>query len=116
MIDPTRPWWLGTADLVERFGRDIDLDAARRVAVQMVVGDQDTETWEINNPGGSNWLPGADAAGNTRVERLRALHANFLAHGIDARLDLVPGVGHNGRQMLPTVTDFFDGVLDVLPG
>ena len=116
MIDPASPWWLGTADLVERFGQDIDLDAVRRVAVQMVVGELDVETWEINNPGGSNWMPGADAAGHTRIERLRALHGNFAAHGIDARLDLVPGVGHNGRQVLPIVRDFFGGVLDAFPG
>ncbi|MDL5160528.1 alpha/beta hydrolase [Actinomycetospora termitidis] len=116
MLDPTNPWWLGTADLAERFGQDIDLDAARRVAVQMVVGEQDVETWEINNPGGTNWMPGADAAGATRVERLRALHHNFAEHGIEARFDLVPGVGHNGLQMLPTVQDFLGRVLDAFPG
>lgn len=111
MLDSGRPWWIGTADVAERFGQDIDLDALRRVAVQMVVGEADVETWEINNPGGTNWMPGADAAGTTRVERLRALHANFAEHGIEARLDLVPGVGHNGRQMLPVVQEFFAGVL-----
>jgi poly(3-hydroxybutyrate) depolymerase len=111
MLDPTRPWWIGTADVAERFGRGIDLDALRRVAVQMVVGEADTETWEINNPGGANWMPGADAAGTTRVSRLRALHADFAAHGIEARFDLVPGVGHQGARVLPTVERFFAQVL-----
>ena len=69
------------------------------------------ETWEINNPGGANWMPGADAAGTTRVARLRALHADFAAHGIDARFDLVPGVGHQGSRVQPTVQAFFADVL-----
>jgi dienelactone hydrolase len=111
MLDPGSPWWIGTADVGDRFGREIDLDALRRVPVQLVVGAQDVETWEINNPGGANWMPGADAAGRTRVERLRALHANHLAHGLNARLDVVPGVGHDGRQVLPVVQEFFAGVL-----
>ncbi|NMO92927.1 PHB depolymerase family esterase [Actinomycetospora sp. TBRC 11914] len=111
MLDPARPWWIGTADVADRFGREIDLDALRRVAVQLVVGADDVETWEINNPGGRNWMPGADAAGTTRVARLRALHANLAAHGVDARLDLVPGVGHQGARVLPTVERFFADVL-----
>jgi poly(3-hydroxybutyrate) depolymerase len=115
MLDPGRPWWIGTADVAERFGRGIDLEALRRVPVQLVVGEADVETWEINNPGGANWMPGADAAGRTRVERLRALHANLAAHGIDARFDVVPGVGHNGRQVLPAVERFFAEVLAASP-
>jgi dienelactone hydrolase len=114
-LDDTLPWWLGTKDVEEIFGTSVDLDALREVPVQLVVGAADVETWEINNPGGANWMPGADAAGRTRVERLRALHANLAAHGIDARFDVVPGVGHNGRQVLPAVERFFAEVLAASP-
>jgi hypothetical protein len=85
------------------------------VPVQLVVGEADVETWEINNPGGANWMPGADAAGRTRVERLRALHADLVAHGVDARFDVVPGVGHDGRRVLPTVERFLAEVLTASP-
>ncbi|MEJ2864365.1 PHB depolymerase family esterase [Actinomycetospora flava] len=115
MIDPDQPWWIGTADVADRFGHGIDLDAVRRVAVQMVVGEADIETWEINNPGGTNWMPGADAAGTTRVDRLHALHRNFAVHGIEARLDVVPGVGHHGTKLQPAVEGFFAEVLATLP-
>lgn len=111
LLDPERPWWLGTGDIRAQFGRDIDLDAVRRVPVQLVVGDADTETWEINNPGDSNWMDGADATGRTRIERLRALHRNFAEHGIDARFDLLPGVAHSGKAALPAVRDFFASIL-----
>jgi poly(3-hydroxybutyrate) depolymerase len=103
-IDPRVPWWPGTADLRERFGVDLDLDALRTVPVQMIVGAEDTETWEIAEPG-------VAAGGDTRVERLTSLRDNFEAHGIGVRLDVVPGLAHRGLQLQPTVQEFFAGVL-----
>jgi hypothetical protein len=75
--------------------------------VLMVVGDEDVDTWEINNPGDTNWMDGAEKAGATRIERLRTLERNFVAHGIDVRFELVAGVGHRGSLVLPPVRDFF---------
>ena len=103
-IDPDVPWWLGTADLRERFGQDLDLEALRTVPVQMVVGAEDTETWEIEEPG-------LDAGGDTRVARLTSLRDNFEAYGIDVRFDLVPGIGHRGLQLQEVVQQFFGEVL-----
>ncbi|HVV24344.1 MAG TPA: PHB depolymerase family esterase, partial [Pseudonocardiaceae bacterium] len=59
-LDDSLPWWLGTGNFRERFGVDIDRAAMLRVPVQMVVGDADLETWEINNVGGPNWMPGVE--------------------------------------------------------
>ena len=106
-LDDSLPWWLGTQDFEQHFGRPIDLDALRRVPVLMVVGDQDVDTWEINNPGESNWLDGVEQTGKTRVDRLRTLKRNFVSHGIDVRFALVPGVAHRGSLTLPPVRDFF---------
>jgi len=111
-LDDTLPWWLGTADLEKRFGTPVDADALRRVPVLMVVGDQDVETWEITNPGESNWMAGAELTGDTRIERLRTLERDFTAHGIDVRFVLVPGVAHHGSQVLPPVRDFFAELID----
>ncbi|WP_377271606.1 alpha/beta hydrolase [Peterkaempfera sp. SMS 1(5)a] len=114
-LDPSLPWWLGTEDFAERFGRAPELAAMREVAVQMAVGEADTETWEINNPGDSNWMDGADAAGLTRIDRLRTLRADFERHGIAVRFDLVPEVPHDGMGVLPVVKDFFAGLLPPQP-
>jgi mannose-6-phosphate isomerase-like protein (cupin superfamily)/dienelactone hydrolase len=108
-INPDVPWWLGTADLRERFGIDLDLAALRQVPVQMLVGDADVETWEIAEPG-------LDAGGDTRIERLTALHRNWTEHGIGARFDLVPGVAHSGSKMVEHVQRFFHDVLATGPG
>jgi poly(3-hydroxybutyrate) depolymerase len=111
-LDDSLPWWLGTRDFEQRFGRPVDLDALRRVPVLMVVGDQDVETWEIDNPGEPNWMDGAEQAGETRIDRLRTLGRNFTAHGIDVRFVLVPGVAHRGSLTLPPVRDFFGELIE----
>jgi len=115
LIDPDREWWLGTAGFEERFGAPVRLEEIRKVAVHMVVGAEDTETWEINNPGDSNWMDGADALGRTRVERITALRDNYVALGIDVTLDIVPGVGHRGTGVLDAVRDFAARVLPRTP-
>jgi poly(3-hydroxybutyrate) depolymerase len=106
-LDDSLPWWLGTEDFERRFGQSIDLDALRRVPVLMVVGDQDIDTGEINNPGEPNWMDGAERTGSTRIERLRTLEQNFVAHCIDVRFELVPGVAHRGSLTLPPMKEFF---------
>jgi pimeloyl-ACP methyl ester carboxylesterase len=103
-INPDVPWWLGTADLREQFGIDLDLPALREVKVQMVVGGDDIETWEIAEPG-------IEAGGYTRVERLLSLRDNFESSRIVVTLDVVPGVSHNGPRILPVVQRYFSGLL-----
>ena len=110
-LDPDRPWWTGISTFSDEFGHPPRIEELRRVPVQMVVGADDVETWEINNPGGSNWMDGADAHGVTRIERLRALRDNFTEHGIAVRFDLVPGVGHEPMRVLEPVKDFFATIL-----
>lgn len=106
-LDDSLPWWLGTQGFEERFGQSIDFDALRRVPIQLVVGSEDVETWEIMNRGESNWMDGAELTGSTRIERLRTLERNYRTHGLDITFDLVDGVAHSGRRVLPTVENFF---------
>jgi predicted peptidase len=103
-IDPDVPWWLGTADIAELFGTELDLPTLRAVPVQMIVGADDTETWEIAEPG-------IDAGGETRLERMRSLRDNWEANGIPVRLDVVPGMGHSGSTGVPHAQQFFSRVL-----
>ncbi len=103
-IDPKTPWWQGTGDLRERFGVDLDLPALRQVQVQMIVGELDTQTWEIAEPG-------IDAGGDTRIERLMTLRDNWQAHGVEVRFDLIAGMGHRGSHARPHVRTWFSEVL-----
>lgn len=107
LIDPERPWWLGTRDLEEQFGVSLRLEQMRDVPVQMIVGGEDTATWEINNRDSPGWMEGADATGRTRLERLAALRDNYTRAGISVQHDIVPGVAHDGYKLLEPVRSFF---------
>jgi len=112
LLDPARDWWVGTRNFAELFGQPLDIPAMKQVAVQMVVGAADLETWEITHkPGGRNWMPDANHAGANRPERLASLRDNFAQHGIAARFDLVPNTPHDGVKVVPVVEDFFAGEL-----
>ena len=114
LLDPERDWWVGIRDLPARFGIAFDGAALARVPVQMLVGDADLETWEITHkPGGAYWMEGANDAGRTRPDRLRALAQSFEGAGVTVRLDVVPGVSHERMKVLPLVEDFLAGVLAV---
>ncbi|MFC0106313.1 hypothetical protein [Kibdelosporangium aridum] len=83
----------------------------RRVPVHMVVGSEDTDTFEINNPGESNWMNGCEKTGRTRVERLDTLRRNFESNGIKVTFDVVDGAGHSGSAVLPAVQEFFGSLI-----
>ena len=112
LVDQQREWPTGTSNLEEVFGRAIQLDAMREVAVQMLIGGLDTETWEISVPQGSPfYLPGVNDESSNRQQKMRALMADFAEHGIASEQAIVPGVGHNAYEMVPAVTDFFGRAL-----
>ncbi len=110
--NPDKPWWLGTGDLKSIFGRDLDLSEMRKVAVQMVIGGDDIETWDVTvAPSSSNWMEGINETGVTRVDRLRSLERAFLSLDIPVRFDVVPGVEHIGHLVHPPVKEFFASAL-----
>ena len=45
LLNPKRNWWVGTHNVAELFGRDLNLDALKALPVQMIVGSLDLETW-----------------------------------------------------------------------
>jgi pimeloyl-ACP methyl ester carboxylesterase len=108
LLDFGHDFWVGVRDFEEKFGKKIDLEAMRQVAVQMVIGGDDVETWEITiTPKDAWWMPGADLAGANRNDRIRSLKASLEMHGIDVRLDVVPGITHDDRDLITHVKEFF---------
>ncbi|MBA3711157.1 MAG: alpha/beta hydrolase [Pyrinomonadaceae bacterium] len=108
LLDELRPWWAGIGGMETKLGLHCDVEAMRSVPVQMVVGANDVETWEvIVKPDSPHWIPGVNDSGETRIERLQALCRSFEANGIAVRFDLVNGVAHNGFAVLDPVKAFF---------
>lgn len=116
LLDRERDFWVGVRNFEAVFGRRLDIEAIRRVPVHMIVGGDDTETWEITiRPGGSWWMDGADIAGGDRQNRMRLLKASFEAAGVAVRHDVVPGVAHRVEPLIPAVTDFLSSALGAKP-
>ncbi len=114
LLDPSRRWWIGTQDFREEFGVEPDPAALRKVAVQMIVGAEDTDTWEITmTPASSRWMTGANDSGATRIERTMSLRDSFVRNGIAVQFNLVPGVAHEGVHpaLIGRVKDFFSTVI-----
>lgn len=89
-------WWVGLRDLQDRFSKTLDLEALRRVPVQTLVGAADLDTAEITHrEGGRYWMPGANAAGASRPERLRALRQSLVQAGVAVTHEEVANVGHD---------------------
>ncbi|WP_126424779.1 alpha/beta hydrolase [Brevibacillus marinus] len=110
-LDRCKPWYVGVADFAEQFGRELSIEQMRRVPVQLVIGSEDVDTWEINDHDSPFWMEGIDAFGKTRLERLSALRDNYEREGIQVRYDVVPGVAHEGFKVLAAVKAFFSDIL-----
>lgn len=107
-----RDWWVGVKGMEEIFGRPLDVAAMRDVAVQLVIGDQDIETWDVTvGPQSPFWMEGINDSGETRVDRLRSLETGLRSIGVDLRFDTVPGVSHDGTGIQGPVKAFFSQVL-----
>lgn len=112
LLDFEHDWWVGVRNFEAVFGTPIDLDAIRRVPVHMVIGGDDTQTWEITiQPGNAWWMEGADIAGANRQDRMRSLRRSLEAQGVAVQQDTIPGIGHDDRTMLGAVKSFFGDVL-----
>jgi pimeloyl-ACP methyl ester carboxylesterase len=109
LLDFERDHWVGVRDFAERFDKPLDLVAMRRLPVQMVVGAEDKDTWEITiKPDDPWWQPDANIAGADRPARLASLKACFEAQGIAVRHDIAPGTAHTLPGLIPVVEEFFD--------
>jgi poly(3-hydroxybutyrate) depolymerase len=107
LLDGSRDYWVGTRDLKAVFGISADVDALRTVPVQLIVGDADLDTWEINYaPDHPGYQDGINDAGRTRIERTRTLQQNLAASGLRASLELVPTAGHDWHPLMSAVEAF----------
>ena len=112
LLDREQDWWCGVRDLEQQFGKSINIEAMKSVSVQMVIGAEDTETWEITiKPESRFWMPRVNEPGRTRLERMVSLKQSFEAAGLSVQHDIVPGIAHDGFSILEPVKKFFAGVL-----
>jgi dienelactone hydrolase len=112
LLDDGHDFWVGVRDVAARFGKPVDRARIREVPVQLLIGADDRETWEITiRPDDAWWMPGADLAGPDRVARIHALDDSLRAAGVDVAVETVSGTGHDDRPLVPLAQRFFAGRL-----
>ncbi|WP_117195842.1 alpha/beta hydrolase [Rhizobium terrae] len=110
--DDSASWWVGVKGMEEIFGQRFDVEAMRHVAIQLVIGDADIETWDVTVGSKSPfWMNGINDSGDTRVERLHTLEKRLKDIGVVPHFDTVPGVSHDGSGIQLPVKAFFSAIL-----
>lgn len=113
LLDESRPWWVGVKDVEERFGVAFEPEAFAGMPVHIVVGDADTENWEITfEAGDRNYMEGANDAGANRPARAASLARSFERYGATVRLETVAGAVHDVTSVVDRTLAFFGDILD----
>ncbi len=113
LLAPGRRWWAGVDDLAElQLGQATSGDVSA-IPVLAAVGAEDDGREVISiSPEESRWVPGANDAGATRVERLQALVADWRSAGVDVHHIVAPGVAHDFHPFVEATQSFFDANAD----
>ena len=109
-LDNSEDWYAGIRDFEVQFGKPIDMQALKQVPVLLLIGAEDTQP--INYSNDKTFTEASQKHGDSRVARLRALYQNYQQHGMDVRLEEVPGLKHEGLKMTPQAAAFFKEVLE----
>ena len=101
-LNESLAWPRGLSDVQELFGRQLDVEKLKEIDWHLVVGELDTG--KLGE--GISDILGSQAGELGRVGTLENLKKEWEGVGIDARLDIVPGVEHEAIDVLPAVTSF----------
>lgn len=107
-LDANENWYNGIGDFEEQFGKALNMEELRKVPVLLLIGADDIEIVDYTND--AKFSKSASKHGKNRVERMESLLKNYLDNGLDARMEKVPGIAHEGLKLVPNVITFFKGI------
>lgn len=125
LLDDEQKWPKGVQNIQKAFNRAIDIDAAKKVDIQFVVGSKDTEShggkdfrvWQekmktkakgAGSDGETGLADNVEHANNGqgRLGTLQNLQLQWRHKGIETRLDVVEGVGHSADGVRDCVLEY----------
>lgn len=114
LLDAGLSWPAGIGGAEAVLGHAIDPTAVARVPIQLAIGGDDVETWEIGaTPADPFYIAGVNDEGVTRQARAHALADSLRAAGASVQHDVVPGAAHDAVLVFPVVRDYFARLLGV---
>lgn len=95
LLDETIEWWPGLSQAEQIIGRKPDLAAFLKLPIVVLVGSQDLSPGlDRNDPTQKHGSVHAGLAGNSRVDKARALHRSIASSGGNCRYVEVEGAAH----------------------
>ncbi|WP_323776939.1 alpha/beta hydrolase [Leisingera sp.] len=88
-------WWPGLRGAVQAVGAEPGFEALMTLRTAILVGAQDRAAGMVSRAVGTKFgARDAGLAGETRIDKARALHRSLSAHGAPVTYAELPGVGH----------------------
>ncbi len=110
--DQKRDWPAGVKNIEECFGMKFDADAVCAVPIHLVIGDADTEIWEISKqPEDPVYISGVNDQNTNRIERINRLGNELSLLGSIPVIDYVKGASHQGELLAPSVISWLETVI-----
>jgi len=110
--DPERDWPAGVKNMEESFGTIFDSNAVCAVPTHLVIGDADTETWQISKqPGEPVYISGVNDQNTNRIERINRLGSELSMLGSSPVIDYVKGATHQGPAVAPSVVSWLESII-----
>ncbi|WP_245851729.1 alpha/beta hydrolase [Monaibacterium marinum] len=106
-------WWPGLSGAEAATGATLDRHAITTLRTAILVGSEDRAKGVVNRgPGTRFGSAQADLAGETRIDKVHALHDSLTALGADVTLTLIPGAGHTLAPCTKAASHVLRGWLD----
>ncbi|KAI1375290.1 alpha/beta-hydrolase [Hypoxylon crocopeplum] len=126
VLDEQQDWPVGVKDVKALFGRTINKDLIKGVPIHLVVGGQDIKipggedfwNWvrqlkarSKGKDGDSNGIPELQTIDQGRLTTLHNLRELWRQDGIEAQMDIVPGVAHDAKGVRERVLAFLQPLI-----
>ncbi|KAF2217821.1 hypothetical protein CERZMDRAFT_80491 [Cercospora zeae-maydis SCOH1-5] len=124
-LNMSEPWPRGIADVEKLFpGEEIDVAAIAQVGDILLLGGEE-DTFSGGQVELLQWLAKRKAklkgetveemlSRTSRVQGLKSLQKDWRKHGIEAKLKIVPGVGHSYQDLLPSLIAWLGECSDIV--
>jgi hypothetical protein len=115
LLDYGKDWPRGVKDVDSIFGKEVDMEALKRVPILASVGadDHGSDVKMAKRALQVGGVGGGEEVSRTRVKRLQFIVEEWKGMGLDVELEIVPAVGHVMEKVNVAVLPFMARQLEM---